>query len=542
MMTSLKNLTKEYSRKILIVVMAISIIFPTLALIPPKPAEAQLAVIDSVNAALKSVGNGILGALNAFSQAVIGGGITALVTKEYALDPIFTSIAKMIIRSMTQSIIAWASNGFQGNPAFVQNPKQFFTDAADQAIGQLLYDSSLSWMCSPFQLQLRLALVFSRSFQQQAQCTLTQVVSNFEGFVSGVNNELGTLGGWEAWSVMTTEPQNNPYGAFALLSAQAEAKVTGAKERSLLEISLGKGFLNWKDPACVDSANAARQAIDDEDPAALAERDEDFVGPPQNTDPNNCRTFTPGSVIADQINETLSIPGQELVAADEINEVISAVLAGLVKQALGGSGLFGAGQSQSISGESSYLAQFEEEDRRYFEQNKADNINQVNLLSSAENRYISVKNQSLARIDLSANKAIEVINCYEGKLTDNSQTLSESDKATAQQEITSASSTLSLINSYGTPIKSDIAIGEVNLINTKNITDALLATTYEKRDDLFSIMNQFFSILGQLHHDGDVAGAEYERDYSIPELLTPLDGTNEAKLGQCLAFPDNDND
>jgi len=523
-----------WSKKLTVIILAISLAASVTTLIPPKKAEAVDLVVV-VGDAIQAIGNGIMLAMKSVSEFVIGGGITKLVAKEYALDPIVSSIAKMILRSMTQSVLAWAANGFQGNPAFIQDPKRFFGNMADRVIGNLIYSNEdLRWMCSPFQFQLRRALVMSRSFQQQSQCSLSGVINNFDGFVSGVNNELGTLGGWEAWSVMTTEPQNNPYGAFALLSVQAEAKITGSINREKDLTEWADGFLSWRDPSCVSAAQAVRYDRDNAREHELVGESayestangiytgrtilgEDGVSRPiERTTSGNesdCDVLTPGSVIANSINETLSLPGQELVAADEINEVIGAVLAGLLKQVLGGAGLSGAGRAYASNGESSYLAQFAAEDRQEFERTKAEHIAQVLGYATAENKYIAVKNQSLARLELSATTTRQVLKCEQGNTT--------------------TSNVLALIQSYIGAVKRDIAIGETNIVNTKKVTDAISATTYERRDNLSRILNQFTSLYGQLHHDGDVSNAEYERDFSIPERLEPIDAANASSLAQC---------
>lgn len=509
--------------------------FAPLGTVNQKEVSAQLAVsVVGGPGSVADIKTSVSSSLTAGATTITAEGTSALVLKDFTLDgTIGWAIAKMMLRAMTQSVLAWASNGFQGNPAFVQDPKRFFGSVADQTLGQLIYDTeALKWLCSPFQFQLRRAIVFGRSFQQQNQCTLSQVISNFDGFVSGLNNELGDLGGWDAWVTMTTLPQNNPYGAYALLSAQAEAKISGAKEFALLDINLGEGFFSWKDPSCVAKNQQAERTratyegtVGSTNSVGLTKAQQDTLAFTNDTGSDQpsatqgtiyfdeCKTLTPGSVIAKQINDTLAKPGQELVAADEITEVIGAVLTGLLRQVLGGSGLAGAGSGDSSNGESAYMQQFIVEDRQEFERSKGENIKLVVDRSHIENNYITVKNQSIGRLEVSASATRQVLQCGVSN--------------------SAASSTLTLIESYAAPLKRDVAIAETNIVNSKKVTDAVLALTYERRDNLARVMGQFSSLYSQLHHEGDVANAEYERDYSIPERLITIDAANASTLSDC---------
>src|SRR3990167_8626588 len=46
-------------------------------------------------------------------------------------DALANVIVKKLIESMVNSTVSWINNGFEGNPAYVTNPKQYFTDIAD---------------------------------------------------------------------------------------------------------------------------------------------------------------------------------------------------------------------------------------------------------------------------------------------------------------------------------------------------------------------------------------------------------------------------
>ncbi len=56
----------------------------------------------------------------------------ALQTKECVLDGLVVSIREALIAALTQSIINWINNGFEGGPAFVTNLNGFLGTVADQ--------------------------------------------------------------------------------------------------------------------------------------------------------------------------------------------------------------------------------------------------------------------------------------------------------------------------------------------------------------------------------------------------------------------------
>ncbi len=505
-----------------VISVAIIVLFLFSPVLPAQKAEAVPAEITLDPWTI--IGNGIklviskLSAFTAFLQQ-------QLVTKEFILDPIVKMIARTILRSITQSIIKWASTGFQGNPSFVQDPKRFFAGVADQAIGEIIYNNAkLQWMCSPFRFQLKRALLYNRSFQQRAQCTLTDIVRNYEGFISGVNNELGGLGGWSAWNLMAVEPQNNPYGAYAMFNLQVNAAITTDKERELNLLNWGSGFFSWKDPGCVESADRAQSVqIDNElnpdgaeSSGRLTNLTEDANGnvtqTTSNTDPNNCKALTPGSVIAGTINKTVGAGIDELVAADEIDEVLGAIVYGLAVNILGGGGLFGEGGGGGEYSSNGYLAQVEAEDRQSFANSKNEAISKLTERINDENQYIAAKNGGLARIDISANKVSAVIAC-------------NADPA--------ASSTLSQVLANKAPIQRDIAIGENNINNLRLVIDRFNTLPYEQRNNLIPLMGQFSDLLSQTHSQGDVIQAEYERDFGIGDRFRDLDAQSDLKLQQC---------
>ncbi len=253
----------------------------------------------------------------------------ALTFKELTLDKIAYALINTMIQQMSRSIIQWINSGFQGSPAFVTNLKGFLLDVADVTAGKFLTDLGYSAMCSPFKLniQLSLALQYQGGRQYKPECRLSQVVNNIENFFNG---DLVNNGGWSSWLTMTTVQSNNPYGALVEARAAFNVSLSNAQGQELKLLDFGRGFKSLKEIKVCDT---------------------DIDG--YETD---CGITTPGAVIEAQLNNTLDSGRERLVMADEINEVLDALFAQLVKQAFTGiGGLLGLSKGGYTSQGFSYL-------------------------------------------------------------------------------------------------------------------------------------------------------------------------------------------
>src|SRR3989344_1283862 len=128
----------------------------------------------------------------------------ALPTGDIARDNILSCLARAVARAMLQQItistVNWINSGFSGSPSFISNYQQFFTNVADQAAGSFIQGSDLAFLCSPFRLQVRIA-VAQAYLRYAPSCTLTDVTSNIQGFMNDF-----TQGGWPAYLSFTTAP------------------------------------------------------------------------------------------------------------------------------------------------------------------------------------------------------------------------------------------------------------------------------------------------------------------------------------------------
>lgn len=253
--------------------------------------------------------------------------------KESILDPLVWQLINVTINQLSRSIVTWINSGFQGSPAFITNLGGFLTDIADSVVGNFISGSELGFLCSPFKLDLKIALALqyskARDFKNASQCTLTRVGFNIDNFLNG--NFMA--GGWDDWFKMTQNPVNNPYGMMFLAQDQLTLKIGNAKIAESKTLDWGKGFLTVK------------QFVDDESGGHTV-------------------NVTPGTAIESQLNNALDSGSRRLSVADEFNEILGALMSQLASQVLeGAGGLLGLTNSTAGSyGGSSYSNYFDQID------------------------------------------------------------------------------------------------------------------------------------------------------------------------------------
>lgn len=321
-MTKLFKSKKRWPAGIAILILIFSFYFF------PKKSEAVFGVGDVVFDPTNTVQN----TLTAGNTSLTAFSAYSLQFKEYVLDGLGLLVAKQIIRQITSSVVNWINSGFDGSPSFVQNPGAFFLDVADQMTGDFLAKAGgpLTALCSPFSIDIRIALAFKYrpNVQKRYACTLGTIITNSKNAVKNASINGFTAGdfkqgGWPAFVSLTTEPQNNIYGAYLTAESELSFRVANAQVQKRDEISAGKGFLSWRDPACVKRQKKTAISVNpDVNPYAEAEQQ------------GECPIKTPGTVIESALNNHLGGPLRELELADEINEVVNALFAQLVTQVL----------------------------------------------------------------------------------------------------------------------------------------------------------------------------------------------------------------
>lgn len=304
-------------------------------------------------------------------------GITSLATKE-VLDGIAWQIAKQMVSSMTKSLVNWINSGFQGSPAFITDLNSFLLDALDTAAGE--YIKSLGgigeFICSPFQLDVQAALTINYAQARSGMpsgptgpaCKLSDIRNNVEGFLNGIGDQ-----GWEDWLTITSNPQNTPYGAYLAAEAKLNIRLTNEAGQELEIANWGNGFLSKRVCEAIEGAPASQGT--------------------------NCKITTPGQVISEALTFQLSTGPRTLIEADEVNEIIGALINQLALQAMQGiNGLLGLGGNSNYTDDSfaggSYL------DAALAEETNVDTSALKNQMDNAlinEQSYLSLINSSVDR-------------------------------------------------------------------------------------------------------------------------------------------------
>lgn len=262
--------------------------------------------------------------------------------KEFVLDPLAWAAAKAAINSLSQSTVNWINSGFEGSPAYETDLRRSMGQLQDSAANNFFRSLEKNTgidVQAPFQEN-----VYSYLRQSYYRSTdgsrglnsynLNKTAKDDKAFLQGkfVGN-----GGWDAWFSTIRVADNNTYGAVFKLEDQLLKDVESFRVQRLNELQWGKGFLAWKG-SCV------KQQTSDGDAAAVGLSQED-----------NCleyETRTPGTVIESQLENQLGSSVRQLEIADEIDEIVGALMQQLINQVLSESGLSGVSKPSSGGGRS----------------------------------------------------------------------------------------------------------------------------------------------------------------------------------------------
>ncbi|MEK7184836.1 MAG: hypothetical protein AAB683_01725 [Patescibacteria group bacterium] len=500
--------------------------------------------------------NTIQNALTAANTSISSFSDYSIELKEYVLDGLVVSLLKQVVRQITASVVNWINSGFEGSPAFIQNPGSFFLDVADQITGDFLAKSGgpLSNLCSPFSIDIRLALSFKYHprIQQRYTCTLGKIIENSKNAVEGASINGFTAGdfkqgGWPAFVSLTTEPQNNPYGAYLTAESELSLRVAGAQIQKKDELNQGRGFLSWQKCTTLNTESTAERSYQGTGEGSYDGPERSFEGTGEGFSPEKrCEIQTPGSVIAGTLDKQLGVPADALNLADEINEVVDALFAQLVTQLLqsGLTALSGSGSGDK----SSYLSQIQNE------ANVANNT-QTQQVQDAKKTLLQnmdtyIKNStddktnkdaSLNTIIATKNNYESVKSCYANKISSNNPTLTASQTQSAQSKIVNIDNKITsdiapqasqlLISAK----QADVKLLEITRLKT-SITIANTLNELNEPSQKLSLMIQNRTITTGI----EVVKSKEEYD-AVVVKTSPMNAEAQKMLDECQKFPNTVN-
>jgi hypothetical protein len=264
--------------------------------------------------------------------------------KNFTLDRLASCAAKQLLHQMTADTISWINTGFRGGPAFLQNPRGFLLDTADQLTGRMIgNDGLLQGLCSPWSVDIRLKLALETTSggfdNRRYTCTLDTIIgqaknATLNGFIGGDFRQ----GGWRAFMEMTAGSQN-PAAQYLLAKSQLQSAINEKTKEINDDLAQGMGFLSSE--KCTEVAYDEIGVVNPgEILTSVGDENSNYTH-------TQCVKTTPGSVIAHALNVHTDSGIVESELANDINSVTSALFTQLTNQLLqkGLAGLSGSGSS-----------------------------------------------------------------------------------------------------------------------------------------------------------------------------------------------------
>ncbi len=348
---------REKSTKILLGFLIVGLIAPTTFFVRPEKAEALVSLAQCIAAKVTAATTSLakttpllLTSVMTISPAEAEIAAEAPAGSDWAscfLKGLVKIIAKTLLHTFVQSIVQWINSGFEGSPSFITNPEGFLNNVVDQSIGRVIEDIS-PLLCSPFRLDIRFSLGLNLSLRskEEVHCTLSDVINNVRGAYDGfVGGAVGS-GNLSNWIHIAGTPQNNPYGAYLATTNKINVGITSATGQQIKLLDWGKGFKSWRSCEQYGPDIVVRGTTPGGGYGITGSR----KGPCIKEGPIK----TPGTIIEGQTTGALATTFHELELAQEIDEVVGALINQLLVKAITGvGGLLGASKGDSSSGFSS---------------------------------------------------------------------------------------------------------------------------------------------------------------------------------------------
>jgi len=284
-----------------------------------------------------------------------------LTYKECLLDGIVNSMRETLISFIIKSVVRWTNQGFDGNPSYVTNiPLHMLERISDPEAERIITGEETDTIAGPYRRDVRVALAKTysrdtRAIEETLRCNLSD--SEIEDFKSG---SFGESGGWSTFFELTTNSSCNPLFAYYNAEERLELAVGAEKEREQTQLDWASGFRTVENDRTVD------------------------LGGGEST--NLRRIVTPGFMIAEHLRQTIGTGLRQSENADEIDEIISALMANIGTEMLTDiEGL--SGLSSSFGGQPAYV------DRIASDSAKRTRGNMVGAAASVVNNTLRVEQE-----------------------------------------------------------------------------------------------------------------------------------------------------
>ncbi len=255
-------------------------------------------------------------------------------SNKLCLDSVGKMIAKMLIKTLTESTVNWINTGNFGESFWPKDRQTYFQDIAKNEI--LKFNSEISnTTLYPFgrAFMQNQALSLKNHFAQNAQYSLNKVIQDTTPEYTSLSFTTDfSAGGWNAWSALTQVPANNPIGFNLQASNELQARLEGTVQTAAQNVrdalKEAGGFLGQEQ--CASNHEITRQT---EKQALVSEGNRNLVPGTSDYDKwnkdNICAKWeyvTPGGMIAQAATKLMDDKKDQLLSVTDLNDAIAAIL------------------------------------------------------------------------------------------------------------------------------------------------------------------------------------------------------------------------
>lgn len=331
-------LSTSLNKKILSILLFISLLFSSFFITNQKA--------DAIAGCL----GGLLGGATSAAAALLSVPVADIpnttvnagtMTKECGADFIANILKRTLVRALVQDTVNWINNGFEGKPSWGQSLTHVLEDNTHRLLDDFLYSNEYTkGLCKGYELPLKFAIQlkfytnsrFSVAGERYIpRCTLESAKESIEDVQDFYENNDIVSYSWDKFLEITTNSDNTPFGVYFNLSEDLEREIEKRTGKTEQELNSNSGFLSYR--KCDESGWREFEP----------ERTE-FSYDSSNAAETFCDVTTPGTQLAASLNKSLGADVDEIITADEFDEIIGALVGQLMKKVLSG-GVKGASGS-----------------------------------------------------------------------------------------------------------------------------------------------------------------------------------------------------
>jgi uncharacterized membrane protein YgcG len=226
-------------------------------------------------------------------------------------DAIAWMLAKMIINEIIMEVKSLIEQGFFGDLMFLVDPQAFIAKLSRDVTNNLIGEISGLDTYEPLKRSMmQLLSVTYTPYSEYAKSTIDDILIEPQAFSEGFFEG----GGWSGFLGYTTMPENSYIGQGFMASEENRRLVENKREEIYRELNWGDGILSLPGD-CIESAGVDTNGdgfVDAQDGCINWER------------------VNPGQFVANEMSNALGARVQTLENADDIGEILVAILQELV--------------------------------------------------------------------------------------------------------------------------------------------------------------------------------------------------------------------